>query len=248
MRVLVIDDDVVSRMVLMHLVDSCGSFEVAEAEDGSDAWDQLTNALRTNTLPAICFCDLRMPRLSGMELLERVKAVPALAGIAFVMVSSATEGVIIDQTNALGAAGYIAKPFQADQVRAHLDQLMHPESGANAQSETPRATMQRLGINSERLLAYLGGFLKQVHSAAAELPALLAQTSEPEQDPQDAARVRLERLHTGCTTLGLQACACALSALANAPLQAGQIDAVLHATAQAVRDQQALVQRESAPA
>ena len=246
MRVLVIDDDVVSRMVLMHLVDSCGPFDIAEAEDGSDAWDQLTSALRTNTLPDICFCDLRMPRVSGMELLARVKAVPALADIAFVMVSSATEGEIVDQTNALGASGYIVKPFQADQVRAHLDKLTRPDAGTR--SEAPRATMQRLGINSERLLAYLAGFLNQVSSAAAELPAMLAGSGQPDEDTHLAARARIERLHTGCTTLGLHACGAALGALANAPLHADALETVLRATAQAVRDQQALVLHESTPA
>jgi CheY-like chemotaxis protein len=75
MKVLVVDDDVVSRMVLMHLIDSCGSFDIVEAEDGADAWQQLEAGLR----PAICFCDLRMPRLSGMELLQRVKATPKSA-------------------------------------------------------------------------------------------------------------------------------------------------------------------------
>ena len=39
MEVLVVDDDVVSRMVLMHLVDSCGAYEIFEAEDGLDAWE-----------------------------------------------------------------------------------------------------------------------------------------------------------------------------------------------------------------
>ena len=65
MKVLVVDDDVVSRMVLMHLIDSCGKFDIVEAEDGADAWRQLQDGLR----PAICFCDLRMPNMSGMELL-----------------------------------------------------------------------------------------------------------------------------------------------------------------------------------
>ena len=37
MKVLVVDDDVVSRMVLMHLVDACGPFDIIEAEDGEVA-------------------------------------------------------------------------------------------------------------------------------------------------------------------------------------------------------------------
>jgi CheY-like chemotaxis protein len=74
MKVLVVDDDVVSRMMLMHLVDSCGKYDILEAEDGADAWRQLEAGLR----PAITFCDLRMPQLSGTELLARVKAHPDL--------------------------------------------------------------------------------------------------------------------------------------------------------------------------
>ncbi|MDB5749053.1 MAG: response regulator, partial [Massilia sp.] len=53
MKVLVVDDDVVSRMMLMHLVDSCGKYEILEAGDGLDAWRQLEAGLR----PAITFCD-----------------------------------------------------------------------------------------------------------------------------------------------------------------------------------------------
>src|SRR5438067_12753399 len=106
MKVLVIDDDVVSRMVLMHLIDSCGRFEILEAEDGEDAWQQLACGLR----PVICFCDLRMPRLSGMGLLQRVKADAALGEMPFVLVSSAADRATVNQAAGLGADGYIVKP------------------------------------------------------------------------------------------------------------------------------------------
>ena len=81
MKVLIVDDDVVSRMMLMHMIDSAagGVFDVLEAEDGGDAWEQLDGGAG----PAIVFCDLRMPRLSGMELLARVKADARFAGYAF---------------------------------------------------------------------------------------------------------------------------------------------------------------------
>ncbi len=230
MKVLVVDDDVVSRMVLMHLVDGCGAFEVIEAEDGADAWQQFAGGLR----PAICFCDLRMPHVSGMELLARVKADPELAGTAFVMVSSATEGDIVEAALELGAAGYIVKPFQADQVRLHLDKLALTEAAA----EAPHATMQRLGINSERLLAYLGGFLNQISTASSELPALL------DHDDHQAARVRIERLHAGCTTLGLNRAAATLSSLAGSALDAAEVLAVLDSTASAVTGQSDAVRRQ----
>src|SRR5471032_3594826 len=103
MKVLVVDDDVVSRMVLMHLIDSCGKFEIVEAEDGADAWQQLEAGLR----PAICFCDLRMPRLSGMELLQRIKADANLNPMPLVLVSSATDRDTVQLAIKAGAAGYI---------------------------------------------------------------------------------------------------------------------------------------------
>ncbi len=229
MKVLVVDDDVVSRMVLMHLVDASGAHDIAEAEDGADAWEQLQQGLR----PAICFCDLRMPRLSGMELLQKVKADPALAGIAFVMVSSANEGAIVEQASGLGAAGYIIKPFQAEQVRSHLGSL-----ACAPDAETPRQTMQRLGIGGERLLAYLGGFGGQVTAAAAELPALLAGTG------RQATLARIERLQAGCQTLGLNRPAAALRALGAGAFDAEALGAVLADTAAAVARQTDSARRE----
>ena len=238
MKVLVVDDDVVSRMVLMHLVDACGAFEVSEAEDGVDAWEQLGAMERAGALPAICFCDLRMPRMSGMELLARIKAAPGLASMAVVMVSSATEGEIVGQAVALGAAGYIVKPFQADQVRLHLDKL----SLSTPPAEAPQVTMDRLGINAERLLAYLGGFMAQVSSARAEFAALLALPG------QEAAHARIERLRTGCTTLGLTAAAARFGALSASQLEPDSIAAILNDTAAAVTAQSELVRKHFAPA
>ena len=122
MTVLIVDDDVFSRMVLMHLIASCGQFDIVEAEDGLDAWQQLERGL----LPAILFCDVRMPRMSGMQLLQRIKNKddPRLRNMLFVLVSTASE----QETGAMasGASAYIVKPFKADSVRrdvrAMLDQ------------------------------------------------------------------------------------------------------------------------------
>jgi two-component system, chemotaxis family, chemotaxis protein CheY len=155
MKVLVVDDDVVSRMVLMHLVDACGQFDILEAEDGEDAWQQLAAGLR----PAICFCDLRMPRLSGMDLLARVRADPAIAAMPFVLVTSANDSATVDRANGLGADGYLVKPFDAAAVSACIAPLLAPPAPLPdpvPEAETPLATMARLGIDGERLLVYLG--------------------------------------------------------------------------------------------
>jgi two-component system chemotaxis response regulator CheY len=205
MKVLIVDDDVVSRMMLMHMIDSAGSYDVLEAEDGEQAWRQLDGGAR----PAMLFCDLRMPRLSGMELLARVKADERFAGLPFVLVSAATDGATMEQAIGLGADGYIVKPFDSDKVRGHLASLASKEASAD---ESPDATMRRLGIDATRLLLYLGGLQRQLAGACADVERLLAAGQG------DAARVQLGRLAEGCRTLGLLDAAAALDTRAALPL------------------------------
>jgi len=235
MKVLVVDDDVVSRMVLMHLIDACGSFDILEAEDGEDAWQQMAAGLR----PDICFCDLRMPRLSGMDLLQRVKADSALGAMPFVMVTSANDSATIDQAAGLGANGYLVKPFKGDEVQNY----MAPFTGApGSATETAQASMARLGISGERLLVYLGGFQSQLTTASAEIAALLAGGDH------DGARLRLDRLHAGCLTLGLNGAAASICGFPAGRLDAAKVQTVLADTVRAVMHQSEAVKRAHAPA
>jgi len=219
MIVLAVDDDVVSRMMLMHLVDSCGQYQIVEAEDGEDAWRRLEAGLR----PGIVFCDLRMPKLDGMALLARVRAArqdAALQAVPFVLVSAASDADTLAEAGRLGADGYIVKPFAAGQVRAQLARLA-------PQDEEPASVQQRLGITSERLLAYLGGLQRQLEEAGPGLAAL----------PLDGGE-RLQRLAEGCATLGLADSAARLRAvIASGDAHALQA-ALVHARGAVGRQQQ----------
>jgi len=203
-RVMIIDDDVVSRMVLMHLVDSAGAFAVLEAEDGEDAWRQLQAGAR----PAIVFCDLRMPHLSGMALLARVKADAAYAGMPFVLVSAAGDAATMEQALGLGADGYIVKPFDSAKVGAYLARLVDAGLAADSVAdESPDATMRRLGIDATRLRLYLGGLERQLAGAVQEIAQLEAGGRV------DAAQAALARLGEGCAMLGLHGAAAGLAAV-----------------------------------
>lgn len=204
MKVLVVDDDVVSRMMLMHLVDSCGKYEILEAEDGLDAWRQLEAGLR----PAIIFCDLRMPQLCGTELLARVRAHPGLARMPFVLVSAANDGATVIEAGALGADGYVVKPFRIENLRPHLTAL--------AADEAPAASAQRLGIDARRFAVYLDALERQLLEAGPAIEALLAQG-----DARLAAE-RLARLRAGCSTLGLHRAAGALARAEGEPAAVAQ--------------------------
>jgi two-component system chemotaxis response regulator CheY len=116
MKALVVDDDVVSRMALTDLLSVYGLFDLVEAADGEEAWAMLAGGLR----PVICFCDVRMPRMSGIALLEKMKQHESLGDVPFVLVSSASDRDTVLQAVKLGAVGYILKPLHAADARAHL--------------------------------------------------------------------------------------------------------------------------------
>ena len=201
MKVLVVDDDIVARMMLMHLVDSCGNHAILEAEDGADAWRQLESGLR----PDIVFCDLRMPHLSGLELLQRVRAGADMAALPFVLVSAASDGATLDEAAALGASGYIVKPFRQEDVRGQFERLFPAAAGAEPPDEAPEEVARRLGIDDARLRLYLDGLARQLQVAMHEPPA-----------GDEGTQARLNRLREGCKTLGLYGAAAALARVAGA--------------------------------
>jgi len=198
MKILVVDDDVVSRMMLMHQVDGCVRAEILEAEDGLAAWQLLAGGLR----PDIVFCDLRMPRLDGLGLLARLRENDDTAKIPFVLVSAASDAETLEQAGRLGAHGYIAKPFRQQEVRAQLDKLL-PAAG-----EDPQAVARRLGIPLERLLVYLAGLRRQLVEA------------------QGGGGPGAARLAEGCATLGLMESAARLRAAGDADAIQHALDAI----------------------
>jgi len=224
MKVLVVDDDIVARMMLMHLVDSCGSHAILEAEDGADAWRQLEAGLR----PAIVFCDLRMPHMSGLELLQRVRAGAATAQLPFVLVSAASDGATQGEAAALGASGYIVKPFRQEDVRAQFERLFPAAAAAHeTPDEAPHEVARRLGIDHARLRLYLDGLARQLQMAMREPPA-----------GDEGAQARLHRLREGCKTLGLYGAAAALEAAAGAAAPApAEVAAALASASAAVARQ-----------
>lgn len=189
MKALLVDDDVVSRMALADLLSVYGLFDLVEAEDGDVALALLEGGLR----PVICFCDVRMPKMSGIDLLERMKKMPGVDDVPFVLVSSASDRETVLQAVRLGAVGYILKPLHAADARAHLEKIF--KVTLDKLAEDPAATQKRLNIGAARLQAYLSAFGEQIAGARRDAPALAGAGAD--------LRTRIDAVHAGCMTLGL---------------------------------------------
>jgi two-component system chemotaxis response regulator CheY len=216
-------------MALIDLLSGYGMFDLVEASDGEAAWMLLEGGLR----PVICFCDVRMPRMSGIDLLARIKESPHLKDLPFVLVSSASDRDTVLQAVKLGAVGYILKPLQPADARAHLDKIFKLLS-LDRVAESPADTLKRLNIGPERLSAYLVAFSDQIEVAEHDLARQLDSGATEE------ARTRLDALRTACMTLGLWHAASQLDAVRHSVvLDPAAINGVLEQITQAVRTQAA---------
>jgi two-component system chemotaxis response regulator CheY len=127
-QAIVVDDSRAMRMLMGRLLKDIG-FDVAEAGDGCQALD----SLRERLVPAhpdgpvqLALVDWNMPEMSGIELVEAVRADPAFADLRIVMVTTETEISQVTKALDAGADEYLMKPFTRDDVVGKLELLGLP--------------------------------------------------------------------------------------------------------------------------
>jgi len=157
MRILVADDDLVSRLAMEDVLRQCGAPEIVLAEDGAAAWQRMSGE---TCFDLICL-DVRMPPPDGLELVARLRAAPALKRVpAMLITSTADRGTVLAATRS-DLQGFIVKPVGADTVPriqralAQLDaSILEPVDAATA----------RLRVDAERHARYVGAFSAQIQA------------------------------------------------------------------------------------
>ena len=114
MRILVADDDRLTRKLLTHALEGC-DFDVVTAEDGEAAWNALSDGQ-----PTIAILDWMMPKIAGPELCRRIRE-QHVSGRVYVLLLTA-RGSRDDLLAGLGAGAddYVVKPFDRDELRARI--------------------------------------------------------------------------------------------------------------------------------
>jgi two-component system chemotaxis response regulator CheY len=115
---LMVDDSRVIRAIVGRAMQELG-FETKEAGDGQGALDQL----RQGPLPEVMLIDWNMPGLSGLELVEAVRANPAWSDVRLIMITSENEIERVQKALEAGADEYIMKPFTKDMIQEKLTLL-----------------------------------------------------------------------------------------------------------------------------
>ncbi len=108
LNIMVVDDSVSIRQVVSRLMEDQG-WKVITAKDGIDALDRLSESR-----PDLIVLDIEMPRMNGYEFLGALKAQAGFEDIPVVMLTSRTATKHRDKAKALGAKGFIVKPYNDD--------------------------------------------------------------------------------------------------------------------------------------
>ncbi len=119
--VLIVDDSAAIRKILHRVLTQAEVplGQVLEAGDGVEAIEKLT-AQPVN----LVLSDINMPNMDGLQLLARIKANAAWSNMPVIMITTEGSQAKVMEAVQLGAAGYVRKPFTADQIKEKLAGLI----------------------------------------------------------------------------------------------------------------------------
>ncbi len=101
------DVELIKRALKKHNIAN----DVKVLLDGAEALDYLfPNGNVLDSMPKMIFLDLKLPKVNGIEILEKIKTNQALKNIPVVILSSSKEDPDIKKCYALGANSYLVKP------------------------------------------------------------------------------------------------------------------------------------------
>ncbi len=125
---LVEDDDGHARLIERNLRKVSLINPIERVPDGQDAIDYLLNQGRFAdserfSRPQLILLDINLPRLDGIEVLERIKQDPHLRPLPVIMLTSTDTQAEIDRCYRAGACGYVAKPVNISSLGEKLSRL-----------------------------------------------------------------------------------------------------------------------------
>ncbi|MGA2847771.1 MAG: response regulator [Terracidiphilus sp.] len=117
--ILVVDDSVTMLMSLKATLSMSG-FDVETANNGQVALDKLNAGIK----PHLILTDINMPVMGGMELIGKVRALPAFKFVPILTLTTEGDAAKRDQGKRLGATGWIVKPVSGNDLIAVIKKVL----------------------------------------------------------------------------------------------------------------------------
>jgi two-component system chemotaxis response regulator CheY len=119
LKVLVVDDQRTSRMLINDALDQIGIRQIAFAADGEEALKIMM------TSPShVVISDFNMPKLDGLQLLKAIRAFPATKKTPFFILTGRGDRELVQKAAALGANNFLIKPLTAPVLLKTLETVL----------------------------------------------------------------------------------------------------------------------------
>ena len=117
-KVLLIDDTDFHLSIAKNMLKN--NYEVATARSGREGLEYLLKGL----VPDIILLDIVMPEMDGWETYHKIKGISLLQDVPIVFLTSSTEAEDIKYAHQIGAADYIMKPYEKNDLLKKVDNII----------------------------------------------------------------------------------------------------------------------------
>ena len=123
--IMIVDDSGTIRDQVAGILSAAG-YGVLQAVDGADALAQI----RKGGVLSLVVCDVNMPNMNGIELLEKIRSDGGYDGLPILMLTTEGQPELLARARALGARGWMVKPFQSDHLVRAVQKLVRKPGAA----------------------------------------------------------------------------------------------------------------------
>ena len=119
MNVLIVDDYKTMLRIIRNLLKQIDFHNVDEANDGAEALTKL----RSGSF-SLVISDWNMEPMTGLQLLQEVRADARLSATPFIMVTAESKAENVVAARQAGVSNYIVKPFNAETLRSKIEKVL----------------------------------------------------------------------------------------------------------------------------
>ncbi len=118
-KVLIVDDFATMRRILKNILKQLGFKNILEADDGTTALE----VLGKQDVDLI-ISDWNMPKMTGLELLKKIRADEKYSKHPFLMVTAEAQKQNVIEAVQAGVSNYVVKPFTAEAISEKLKKII----------------------------------------------------------------------------------------------------------------------------
>lgn len=111
MKTLVVDDMSTMRKIITKMLGGMGFTNITQADDGATAWPLIEKAIADGEPFEFIVSDWNMPKMTGLELLEKIRSTEGMKALPFLMITAEGEQESVLKVVKAGVSNFIVKPF-----------------------------------------------------------------------------------------------------------------------------------------